>query len=101
MTQIVSQDFTFATPQQGAILETLPWFASGVPLDGSASVVVPFLSPFAQYCNAVVVQYTPAVQAGYRITTEVTATTVNGFTLTASGGPPGQTGTFTGTATGV
>jgi len=101
MTQIVSQDFRFATPQQGATLTTQPWSASSVPLDGSSSVVVPFLDPFAQYCNAVNPQYNPNALTGYVLAPEITDVTTQGFTLTVYGGPSGMTGPFFGTATGI
>jgi hypothetical protein len=68
---------------------------SSVPLDGSASVVVPFLQSFVQVCQSVVVQYTPVAPDSTVITTEVTAVSINGFTLTAYGGAAGTTGQFT------
>lgn len=67
----------------------------GVPLDGSAQVSVPFLKPFSQVCNSVVVQFTPSVETDVVITTQVLNITVNGFTLIANGGATGATGTFT------
>lgn len=74
---------------------TLPGYVSGVPLDGSAPVVVPFTTPFAQACNAVVVQFSPSVETDIVITTQVLNITVNGFTLVANGGAAGATGAFT------
>lgn len=68
---------------------------SSVPLDGSSAVVVPFLTPFAQVCSGVTVQYTPASETDYQINTQVINVTTTGFTLIATGGPVGTTGPFT------
>jgi hypothetical protein len=101
MTNIVSQTFTFAVPQEGVSLNTQPGVAMNVPLDGSSSVVVPFLQPFGVYCNSVQVQYNPNAITGYVISAEVTNRTVNGFTLTVYGGPVGAVDNFTFLATGT
>ncbi len=101
MTQIASQVNTFAPPQNGSIEMTQPGVATNIPIDGSASVVVPFLQPFAQVCNGVNIQYSPITPTGYILDAQPTALTVNGFTLTVFGGPVGATDNFFFTATGI
>lgn len=108
MSIIQTQTFAFAPPQIGVSETVQSNPISGVMLDGSASVTVPFLTPFAQYVKSVNVQYTPATDTGYQIVTEVLpiapattlAESLTGFVLFARGGPA-EAGTFTYTADGL
>lgn len=82
-------------------MTTVPGSVQGVPLDGTGAVLVPFAQPFATAVLSVVVTYNPPLETDYSVTAAVIGTpTVNGFVLSASGAPPGTTGTFTYTATG-
>lgn len=106
---IQTQTFAFAPPQQGVTETVQSNPITGVYLDGSASITVPFPTPYAQYVKSVQVQYTPASDTGYQISTEVLpispaatlATSLTGFVLVARGGPIGATGNFTFTADGL
>lgn len=74
---------------------------SNVPLDGSAQVTVPFLSPYGQYVASVNLQYNPPSETDYQVQTEIIGQpTVNGFTMVATGAPPGSVGNFTYIASG-
>lgn len=76
---------------------------SNVPLDGSASVTVPFPQPYASYVQSVQVTYAPGTETDYTVTLQVlpispatsTATSLVGFVLVASGAPAGTIGSFT------
>jgi hypothetical protein len=106
---IQSQTFAFAPPQQGVTENVQSNPISNVPIDGSASVTVPFPQPFAQYVKSITVQYTPASDTGYQISTAVlpispapnVAESLSGFVLVARGGPIGDTDSFTYTAEGL
>lgn len=102
MTTISSQTFAFSPPQENAQMFTQPGIVSNVPLDGSTTVTVPFLQPFAQACISVVLAYQPATETDYHVVPAVIGTPgLSSFVLSASGGPAGTTGTFTFQATGI
>lgn len=70
---------------------------SGVPLDGSQQITVPFLSPYAQYVASVQLTFNPANDTNLQQVQGVVIgqPTVNGFIMEATGGTPGTTGNFT------